>query len=389
MFYLHVPKTGGQTLATRLASAFDPDSVHIMQSELVFPGDVKKLTKLLTERKFIESHVAGAMLKDRNEVPVLCTVREPISQMVSNWRHIRRDPANRWHRPAMSLTAVQFFDNFGDFFANHQSNYILSAFVDLRALTDQIGYYRAFNENFQKSLDRIRWLVPTESIDEFLDLWTIETKRSVPSRSVSLNIALESSAEVAEARSALSARPHLHLYDNLLYQIAKERHAEYKRATIESIVPWSYPDDSRRACRVGRGGVWLAENWYDPEISGDKRAWWSGPHRISEVRVWRVNGEKVLKFWVKGVNGIRYPDIVPKSKRTGQELRTVRRGTPDGEDGQGMQYSVWLEDLFEKDSILLVVPECYASIMTTTDDPSLVRRSFIASGWKLTDDERA
>ncbi len=45
MFYLHVPKTGGQTLATRLASAFDPDKVHVMQAELVFPGDVKKLTK--------------------------------------------------------------------------------------------------------------------------------------------------------------------------------------------------------------------------------------------------------------------------------------------------------------------------------------------------------
>ena len=305
MFYLHVPKTGGQTLATRLASAFDPDKVHVMQAELVFPGDVKKLTKLLAEKEFIESHVAGPMLMDRNELPVLCTVREPISQMVSNWRHIRRDPGNRWHRPATSLTAVQFFDNFGDYFTNHQSNYVLSAFVYLRRLTDSIGYYRAYNETFQKSLDRIRWLIPTELIDEFLDLWSIETNRNVPSRSVSLNVALESSAEVAEARSALSARPHLHLYDSLLYHIAKERHAEYRRAIIESIAPWSYPDNSRRAYRVGPGGVWLAENWYDPEISGDKRAWWSGPQRRSEVRSLAHQRRKDPQVLGKG--GQRHP----------------------------------------------------------------------------------
>jgi hypothetical protein len=33
MFYLHIPKTGGQTLARRLASAFPPPAARICKSD--------------------------------------------------------------------------------------------------------------------------------------------------------------------------------------------------------------------------------------------------------------------------------------------------------------------------------------------------------------------
>lgn len=163
-------------------------------------------------------------------------------------------------------------------------------------MTDRIGYYRALNQNFQKSLDRIRWLVPTKSIDDFVDLWAIESKRDVPNRRSNVNVAPESGAEVAEARAALLARPELYAYDQLLYRIAKDRFAEYKREVAEIVSPWAYPDNSRRAYRADPGGVWLAQNWYDPEVSGSSKAWWSGPDRVSEVRVWRSNGEKTLRI---------------------------------------------------------------------------------------------
>ena len=133
MFYLHVPKTGGQTLATRLASAFDPDKVHMFRGDLEFPRDREKLAALLGEKEFIESHVTGAMLSEPMDHPILCTIREPIGQMVSNWRHIRRDSSNRWHRAALSLSAAEFFDNLGDYFRNHQTNYVISSFVQLKS----------------------------------------------------------------------------------------------------------------------------------------------------------------------------------------------------------------------------------------------------------------
>lgn len=241
MFYLHVPKTGGQTLATRLASAFDPDKVHMFQGDLEFPQDCDKLQTLLREKEFIESHVAGAMLSEPIDRPILCTIREPVSQMVSNWLDIRRNPDNRWHRAAVSLSPAEFFDNLGEDFKDHQTNYVLSAFVDMRALTDSIGYYRAFNQHLQSGVDRIRWLVPTKSIDAFLDLWSAETKRRVPNRTAMVNVA-SSKEDVDRARAivAVRARPHLYAFDQLLYQIAGTRFAEYRHEVEELIAPWSY-----------------------------------------------------------------------------------------------------------------------------------------------------
>jgi hypothetical protein len=381
MFYLHVPKTGGQTLATRLASAFDPDKVHVFKGDLEFPRDSEKLKTLLREKEFIESHVAGAMLSEPIDHPILCTIREPVGQMVSNWLHIRREPKNRWHRAAVSLSPEEFFDIAGDDIMNHQTNGMLSAFFPIRALTGSIGYYRAFNQHLQSGVDRIRWLVPTESIDEFLDLWSAETKRRVHNRWAMVNVAPpEAASDRERGIIAVRAKPHVYAFDQVLYEMTKIRFAEYRREVAELIAPWSYPDDSRRACRMERGGIWLTDNWYDPEITNGKRAWWCGPQRVSEVRIWRANGERFLKFFVRGVNGITYLGIVAKAKETGKRLPMV---CEEAQGGNGMHYTIDLDTLGERDTINLVTPECYPSIVTTKHDMSLVRQSFIATDWTL------
>ena len=390
MFYLHVPKTGGQTLATRLASAFDLDKVHFMKDQLVFSKDIETLDTLLAEKHFIESHVAGMLLSKRENLPILCTVREPVSQMLSNWRHILREKSNQWHRAAVALRPGEFFDIFGDYFTDHQTTYILSSFVPLHLFIERKGYHRAVYENFLGCVDRIRWLVPTESIDEFVGLWSLETKRNVPNRAAIINVApAENSdpaeagaaeARIAEARAAILARPRLYAFDQLLHRMAVDRFTAYRREVFELVSPWSYPDDSRQAYRAELGGVWLTENWYDPEIAQNKKAWWSGPQRISEVRIRRARSEKILKFYVSVVNGIDYRDIVPKSKETGEKLKTVR--TPDEKRG-GMEYSVSLEGLKVEDTVQLIAPWCHAAIMTRADDPSIIRRSFLASDWRL------
>src|SRR5271166_2239116 len=385
IFYLHIPKTGGQTLATRLASAFDPDRAHFLQDELHFPKGVDKLNALVGEKDFIESHVAGAMLKDQHELEVLCTVREPVAQALSNWRHIRREPTNRWHRAAHMLKPHVFFDLFGDDLMNPQTRYIVAAFVEpLRTLIETIGYYRAIHNNFQNCIDRIRWLVPTESIDDFVSLWTLETKRNVPNRTTTINIAPEEKGvDLDEVRAAITARPHLYAYDQLLYQIALGRFGDYRRQVFEKIAPWSYPDDSRRAFRRESSGVWLTESWHDPETFNGQRAWWAGPHRASEVRVWRSSNENQLKFFIAVVNGIEYSSITARAKDSGKPLKISRsRASAD----EGIEYSVSLETLKEKDTVLLLAPQCYAPITTRDDDPSLIRRSFLATGWRLDGD---
>ena len=116
IFYLHVPKTGGQSLTRRLASAFLPDETHYFKEELTHPKGVETLRALAETKKFVESHVAGPVLKDVKDVDVLATIRNPVDQMVSNWRHMRRDPSLMWHRAARQLTPAAFSTGSAIFF---------------------------------------------------------------------------------------------------------------------------------------------------------------------------------------------------------------------------------------------------------------------------------
>ncbi len=90
IFFLHLTKTGGQTLAARLASAFRPERVHMLQPPLRWPDHADRLTQLLETRDFIESHVLGPLLAKCQGIDILTTVRDPIERLISAYKHIRR-----------------------------------------------------------------------------------------------------------------------------------------------------------------------------------------------------------------------------------------------------------------------------------------------------------
>jgi hypothetical protein len=165
LFYLHVPKTAGQTLATRLASAFQLHESMILQHEYG-PEQRDEFLNLIATKKFVEAHVRGELLEGVSGLDIIATVRDPVSQMISNFRHLRRDPTNRWRRAALKLSPEAFFEQFGDFFTNHQTRYVLSAFTPVGFEIEKSGMTRAFHARFFDALDKIRWLIPTESVDD-------------------------------------------------------------------------------------------------------------------------------------------------------------------------------------------------------------------------------
>lgn len=59
MFYLHIPKTGGQTLARRLASAFPPGRAHLQEGQFTYPADCAALGECLSAHDFVEAHLTG------------------------------------------------------------------------------------------------------------------------------------------------------------------------------------------------------------------------------------------------------------------------------------------------------------------------------------------
>lgn len=381
IFYLHVPKTGGQSLTRRLASAFLPDETHYFKEELTHPKGVETLRALAETKKFVESHVAGPVLKDVKDVDVLATIRNPVDQMVSNWRHMRRDPSLMWHRAARQLTPAAFFDRFGDFFYDHQTGYLISAFVGgMRALARESGHYRAATQHLFGVVDRIRWLVPTESIDEFVGFWEIENSRIVPNKTESVNIAPEDKADVGEAKAALLARPHLYAIDRLLHEVARERFAQYKEEIHSAILPWRYPENSTRAHYSQDSGVWLIQNWHEPEQGKGGREWWFGPATMGQVRIRRTDKQSRLSFVVNVVNGISLNDIEIRARDSRMRLPIQ---IPPVKSLEGNKLSVEVSKLGVETDLTVTVPNCFASIMTTQSDDSLVRRAFLASNWML------
>jgi hypothetical protein len=376
IYYFHIPKTGGQTLGARLASAFTLNESLNKNDWLVYPRDVNKLRQLQATKIFVESHMIGRMLSDMPAMDVIVTIRDPIDQMLSIWKMLRRSPDSQWYRAVNTLDPGRFFDVAEGYFRDFQSRYFVSGYVDLDRDIHRYGYYDAIYRQLLELTKKVRWLVPTTAIDEFVFLWSLETKRRTPNKNT-LNVAPPDAA-AETARQALCARPHLYAFDALFHQIAKDRFLDYRRMVEDTIAPWSYPDDSRRAYFSEGSGVWLTENWHDPEISEGKTAWWAGPGCRSNIRVRRARGEKYLRFDILVWNGVTIDDLSVVAKSDFHSIDVIKMTGPSI-----VAFWLSLESLGDDDELVVMVPHCLPSIATTKNDNSLVRRSFLASNFAL------
>jgi hypothetical protein len=381
MFYLHIPKTGGQTLARRLASAFPPGGAHLQEGQFTFPADSEAFSTCLTAHDFVEAHVTGELLAKRNIADLLVTVREPVAQIISNFRHIRREPERRLSRAARELDPGTFFDHFGDFFADFQTRYLLSAFLPLALEEQRRGFWACAAQHLPRVLDRVRWLVPTERIDGFVPLWEAETGRRAAERDYATNHAPADDVDLPALEAAIRARPGLFAFDNVLYHYARDRFAAWSAGVRQQRAPWDYPANASRVFHAGEDGVWLRHGWYPSEPTAHGPGHWAGPSRRSDVAVRRSAGQSELAFDVLVINGITYADITAFDARNFRELPTRREEV--GRDQ--WRYRIDLAALPPACTVALMVPDCYAAInvFPAGEHDGLERRSFLAASWTL------
>ena len=332
IFYLHIPKTGGLTLGRRFASAFLAGETHTLQNGLHFPGDVETFKQLVQTKQFVESHIEGTMLHGFNDLDLIVTVRDPVEQILSYWRNIRREPKEQFYRAANKLHHRAFFDNFGDWFADNQTRHFIGAFVYVDHEIQRVGHYAALPQRLLEFISRVRWLVPTESIDEFVQLWSLETKRWVPNGTQRVNVAKDAPEVKGETlddvREYLRNRTELYAVDSLFHHMARESFAIYRTNVMRSQGVERYANNSRRAFMSGESAIWLSDNWYDPVAVEGGHAWWAGPKVKSVVHIRRTSNEKFLTFDVIVISGIAYENILVCDKIALKPLRTRRvRGT--------------------------------------------------------------
>jgi hypothetical protein len=383
MFYLHIPKTGGQTLARRLASAFPPGRSHLQEGQFTYPVDWDSFTDCLATHDFVEAHITGQLLENRPVEDLLVTVREPVAQIMSNFRHIRREPDRRLSRAARELDPGTFFDHFGDFFTNFQTRYLLSAFLPLGIEEQRNGYWPTAARHLPAVLEKVRWLVPTDKIDTFVPMWEAETGQRAAERSFATNHAPSDGVDLAALEAAIRARPALFALDSVLYQYACVRHTEWMAKVQQQIAPWDYPANGSRMYHSGGGGVWLRRGWYPSEQTQHGPANWAGPVRRSDVAVKRGPGQDSLVFDVIVINGITFSDIRAFDGESFNHL-PIRREEVTRDQ---WRYRIDLTSLPRTCEVALMVPNCFAAInvFPDGDNGDLERRSFLAANWGLSE----
>ena len=382
IFYLHIPKTGGLTLGLRFASAFLPDQVHVLQNGLHFPKELETLRLLAQTKEFVESHVSGPLLSQFNDFDLMVTVRDPVERIISHWRHALRDHNLAMHRPANKLNYSVFFEIFGDYYVDHQSRYFTGAFTGIGEEIHRFGHYPALTKRLLELIDRVRWFVPTDKIDEFISLWSLETKRWVPNVTQRINVSeelpVQRSETIAEVQAYLRKRTDLYAVNSLFYNIACAKFAAYRANLVRSQGVERYADNSRRAFISGDSAIWLSDNWYDPVAIEEGYAWWAGPTVKSLVHVRRANNEKYLTFDVVMVSGIKYQNIVLFNNNMLKRLPTQRI-----QRGPHCRFCIALDGVDGEDDVVVIVPDCKAEIITTSNRDGLDRQSFAATNWSL------
>ena len=105
-----------------------------------------------------------------------------------------------------------------------------------------------------------------------------------------------------------------------------------------------------------------------------------GPATMGQVRIRRTDKQSRLSFVVNVVNGISLNDIEIRARDSRMRPRFK---IPPVKSLEGNKLSVEVSKLGVETDLTVTVPNCFASMMTTQSDDSLVRRAFLASNWML------
>lgn len=378
IFLLHIPKTGGQTVSARIASAFPPDRCNIMVPRIEGAAD---LAEQMARYDFLAGHPAGRVLEQPPRgLEVMALVRDPVEHIVSQYRHIRRDSHNRLHAAAAALPPRAFIERFAAHMFNFQARAFVRASYSPTAADWIAGNEMWVLRNLENAAAQIRWLVPTEQSDEFCALWALESGRPLGQPRIRLNAVGADGVDAPALRDWLRGKPERFALDSILWMIARRHYTEWRDELLTRDRTTGAAADGARAWSSDEAAVWLVRDWHRPEpVEDGTMVWWAGPEMSSRIRI-RRSGRHLLRFQGFVFLGVHWNKI--RLFRGIDMMELGLRCTLDPETHR-VAFEAEIGHLGEDETLVLHASEDATAVPPVALALDMPRRGFATRDWCL------
>ncbi|WP_156150694.1 hypothetical protein [Hyphomicrobium sp. 99] len=353
-----------------------------MEGDLSISSDAETFEGLLKSKQFISAHVNGHVLQGHSDLDIACLAREPIAQIISYFQHIRRAPAHPLHTALNKLSFSRSLTLLADRFFNIQARYLVGAFHPLqeRDLLRPLEHWLL--PRLYDSIDRIRWIAPTDRLDDLVDFISIELGLSSGGKRADTNQAPDTdAAEHQSMQEWLRRRADLFAVDLLLYSEVCRRFDAYRRELIERLcardgVP-AY--DSNVIHNDNGSTIRLISGWYPPRSTPN---WGTemrmGPGKVASIAYRRNENQRHIAFKAAFIAGVPAESVTFIDGQTLQKLdATVQSGDP-------VRVSISLPPDRREGVLMIAVPEIYPLCMYSNDYSDNDRVAFSTGEWRFT-----
>lgn len=312
IFHLHIPKTGGQSFGQRLAAGVAPGRAWYMKGDIT-SRDSELVDRLAKTMAVISAHPETGVLEHESRFAFAALVRDPVEQIVSNYLHVLRDPANEFHQLFTNLPAARAVELSRGVFANFQTRSLVTSFFSFAPSDMLLDEERFLTARLLDAADRLEWLAPTEALDELCILMALQTGHDFTRQRGVVNGGDNGTdPRAADLRELLRERPELYALDLLLHQEARRRLGELRTAVLRSArapAPLSWQPGMIHAAEGE--SIQALEGWWQPfnEIAGWGLELRAGPGLASRLRLRRRAASRWLCFDIAFVAGIKPEEL--------------------------------------------------------------------------------